>query len=115
MPRGGVKCPDCGYRFKTRRELPDGTKVSDLVLAESVIKGVAPDQQVFAYRCLGNGSKGKHPPQLVKIQRTNLVNERIVNVKIISKSTEDMLEEFTDAWREANKRKYRPDLVFKVT
>ena len=115
MPKGGVKCPDCGYRFKTRRHNDDGTVTSDLILADSQIKGVPSNLQVFAYRCLGNGKKGKHPPQIVKIQRYNIEKERGVRVTIISKASQEMLEEFTDAWREANRVKYRPDMVFGVT
>lgn len=115
MPKGGVKCPDCGYRFKTRRHNPNGTITSDLIQAESRIKGYPPNEQEMAYMCPGKGGKGKHTPHLVKIMRISKgTPQEIVKLKIISLKTADLLDEFTDAWREANRRKYRPDIIFGV-
>ena len=116
MPRGGTKCPDCGYRFKERRQNDDGSIASDLVAADSRIKGYAPNDQVRAYICPGKGGKGKHLPHEVTIQRIKIDGkDHKVIVKIISKEGLELLEEFTDAWKQENIRKYRPDLVFGVT
>lgn len=103
MPRGGTKCPDCGYRFKERR---------DLVKSESKILGFAPNDQIRVYICPGKGNKGKHPPQMVEIKRIKVSDSsQLVKMKIISAVGAELLDEFTDAWIQENLKKYRPDLA----
>lgn len=113
MPKGGTKCPDCGYRFKAKRYRADGSMTTDLI--RSMCKYTdAPDGQVTAWLCPGTSKKRRHTPQIVLIRRVNAENASVlVDMKIITAQAKELLDEFNDQWFEENKRKYRPDLIFR--
>jgi hypothetical protein len=98
MPVGGLKCPDCGHRFKPRK---------DELKEEST-------EKERAFLCPGGGGKGRHEPRIYKFMRINAgTTAELVKVKIIQVRTAEYLDEFQDAWEQANRAKYRPDLIFR--